>query len=280
MQLLPKDFPSCLEIWHILQNWPKNKLKESFWPFLKCSWAGLQFISFDVFELALYRRSVNLLGELQVRAWPEDLSVPPTLVRSHYSKQSSCWTSNQTHFGTMLQWKRKDVTKKETKSVWNTPLSVCLCQQQTKTAKCPMEWRGSSQCRGRFRSEHRSSLISFTALFCILSVTAARLPSDLLPRAVTPVAIHGASHWVSAAEKNKERMDGQKKEEGRVGVWDGAKQGKKERPNREKTKNIATGCWGETAVTLLEAVVMMVMVRWSQTWGNPASHCHAELQCL
>lgn len=75
-----------------------------------------------------------------------------------------------------------------------------------------------------------------------------------LPRAVAPVAVHGASHWVAQKQTKKQNKNKNKEENGRTeekgqeeeeeGVRRSEKQGKKEKPKkRRELKNIATGCW-------------------------------------
>lgn len=78
-----------------------------------------------------------------------------------------------------------------------------------------------------------------------------------------------------SSRNRKQRRDGRTEEEGGLGGGRGglgwAKQGKKEKPKREKTKNIASGCWvtleSVQIVTLLVVVVMAA--GWTQTWGKP-----------
>lgn len=60
----------------------------------------------------------------------------------------------------------------------------------------------------------------------------------------------------------KQRRDGRVEEEGGLGWgWGWAKQGKKEKPKREKTKNIASSCWVTLeSVQVVTLVVEVVMV--------------------
>lgn len=76
-------------------------------------------------------------------------------------------------------------------------------------------------------------------------------------------------HLLCSRSQNKGRDGGTRGGRGRLGVvQEGQKQGKKEKPKREKTKNIATGCWvtleSVHVETLMAArVLMLMMVGWT-----------------
>ncbi len=91
-------------------------------------------------------------------------------------------------------------------------------------------------------------LYAVSVLSCSLS--SSHVCSMFVVRSSSTMGCRSSSHsrclLLSSRSRNKEEMDGQKRREGRKGGFggsEGQKQGKKEKPKREKTKNIATGCW-------------------------------------
>ena len=128
---------------------------------------------------------------------------------------------------------------------------------------------------------HLSTLHISMFACCVWCHVLALLPmwrlssAPLLPRAVAPVAVHGASYWPPKTKKRWTDRGGRGEGGGGGGFRTGQKEGKKEKPKRDKTKNIATGCWvtlvSVQVVTLLVAAVVVMVAGWTQTWGKPCS---------
>lgn len=106
------------------------------------------------------------------------------------------------------------------------------------------------------------------------------LSSALLPRAVTPVAVYGASYWTAVAETRKRWTD-RGGGGGAGGGWGFRRVKNRERKRSQKGRKLkilplaAESHWSQCkVVTLLAAavevvVVVVMMVRWTQTWGKP-----------